>query len=247
MIGRDAELARLRRLIAESRDGRGNAIVVTGEAGIGKSALFAELEATTADTRILRVTGLESEAELPFAALHLLLRPVSPLVDALPQAQRAALRTAFGQETGAGAERFLVGLATLTLIADLAEEKPVLCLVDDAQWLDRASADALVFAARRLDADRITMILAVRDDGADSPIPGLAQLRLSGLDPADSRRLLSVVVDGPVPEVRERLVAESAGNPLALIEFANALTPEQKAGRLDPLPLPSPPMAGRLE
>ncbi|ADD43083.1 ATP-binding protein [Stackebrandtia nassauensis] len=247
MIGRKTELNRLRRLAAESRDGRGNAIVVRGGPGIGKSALLDELAGAVTDVRVLRVTGLETEAELPFAALHLLLRPVSGLVGELPDPQRDALRAAFGQGGGVDADRFLVGLAVLTLLADLAEERPVLCLVDDAQWLDRASADALVFAARRLDADRITMVLAVRDDAENAALAGLTELRLDGLDEAQSHALLSQVADDLVAEVRERLVVEAQGNPLALIEFTRALSPEQRAGRLDPLPLAATATVGRLE
>lgn len=247
MIGRRAELDRLRGLVAQARLGRGNAVVVRGGAGIGKSALLDGLAAAVGDARLLRVTGLEAEAQLPFAALDLLLRPVSRLIEALPDPQRTALRAALGHGDAAGADRFLVGLATLTLLAELAEERPVVCLVDDAQWLDRASADAVVFAARRLDADRITMVLAARDDGEDPVAAGLPQLSLSGLDDEHSRSLLATVAADLVPEVRDRLVAEARGNPLALLEFAGALSPQQRAGRLDPLPLAATAVAGRLE
>ncbi|NUP67789.1 MAG: AAA family ATPase, partial [Nonomuraea sp.] len=250
MIGRNAEIALLAGMIAESRAGRGNAVVVHGEPGIGKSALLAEVARTAGDdVLVLRVTGVEAEAELPFAALHLLLGPARRLVPGLPEAQRTALLGAFGENQGGARDRFLVGLAVLTLLADLAGDRPLLCLVDDLQWLDRASADALVFAARRLGAERITMILATRGDGADLPVHGLAELRLAGLSHDDCARLLAGTAPDLVPEARDRVIEEAEGNPLALVEFAGALTPEERAGRLTPLPLRPPvlPLAGRLE
>ncbi|MFI7125765.1 helix-turn-helix transcriptional regulator [Nonomuraea sp. NPDC050153] len=250
MIGRNAEIALLKGMIAESGTGRGNAVVVCGEAGIGKSALLAEAARAAGDDALVqRITGVEAEAELPFAAVHLLLRPARHLVAGLPDAQRAALLGAFGESQGGAQDRFLVGLAVLTLLADLAEERPLLCLVDDVQWLDRASADALVFAARRLEAERITMILAARDDGAEPPVHGIPELRLAGLDRADCETLLAESADDLVAEVRDRVIEEAGGNPLALLEFAAALGPEQRAGRLAPLPLRAPRLSlpGRLE
>ncbi|MEU4226919.1 AAA family ATPase [Nonomuraea sp. NPDC026600] len=250
MIGRTAEIALLREMIAGSEAGQGNAVVVHGEAGIGKSALLAEVARTAgSDLLVLRVTGVEAEAELPFAALHMLLGPARHLIGELPAAQRDALRGAFGQSEGGAQDRFLVGLALLTLLADLAGERPLLCLVDDVQWMDRASVDALVFAARRLGAERITMILAARDDGAELPVHGVPELRLAGLARPDCEALLSEVAADLVPEVRDRVIEEAEGNPLALLEFAGTLTPEQRAGRLSPLPLQPPrlSLAGRLE
>lgn len=250
MIGRDAEIALLREMIAGSEAGQGNAVVVHGEAGIGKSALLAEVAGTAgSELLVLRVTGVEAEAELPFAALHMLLGPARYLIAELPAAQRDALRGAFGQSEGGAQDRFLVGLAVLTLLADLAGERPLLCLVDDVQWMDRASVDALVFAARRLGAERITMILAARDDGAELPVHGVPELRLAGLGRPDCVALLSEVAADLVPEVRDRVIEEAEGNPLALLEFAGTLTPEQRSGRLSPLPLQPPrlSLAGRLE
>ncbi|WP_433511840.1 ATP-binding protein [Nonomuraea sp. CA-143628] len=250
MIGRHAEIALLRGMIAESGAGQGNAIVVYGQAGIGKSALLAEVARTAGgDPLVLRVTGVEAEAELPFAALHMLLGPARQLIAELPAAQRDALRGAFGQSEGGAQDRFLVGLAVLTLLADLAGERPLLCLVDDVQWLDRASVDALVFAARRLGAERITMILAARDDGTERPVDGVPELRLSGLARPDCEALLAEVAADLVPEARDRVIEEAEGNPLALLEFAGTLTSEQRAGRLSPLPLQPPrlSLAGRLE
>ncbi|NRQ32386.1 AAA family ATPase [Nonomuraea sp. NN258] len=272
MIGRNAEIALLSGMIAESRAGRGNAVAVFGEAGIGKSALLAEVVRTSADDDllVLRATGIEAEAELPFAALHLLLRPARHLVDRLPGAQRTALRGAFGEGAPPaagqedGPDRFLVGLAVLTLLADLAEERPLLCLVDDVQWLDQASVDALLFAARRLAAERITMFFAgrqgpepavhglpeVRPSGqAEVRLSGLPEVRLSGLTKDDCERLLAERATDLAPQARDRVIEEAEGNPLALLQFAGLLTPEQRAGHLAPLP-PLPPgssLAGRLE
>ncbi|MEV1177721.1 AAA family ATPase [Nonomuraea sp. NPDC049784] len=210
MIGRNAEIALLEKMIAESGTGLGNAVLVRGEAGIGKSALLAEVVRTAGDDLlVLRVTGVEAEAELPFAALHLLLRPARHLIPGLPAAQRAALLGAFGESQEGAQDRFLVGLAVLTLLADLAEERPLLCLVDDVQWLDRASVDALVFAARRLEAERITMILAARDDGTELPVHGVPELRLAGLTRADCETLLAESAADLVPEVRDRVIEEA--------------------------------------
>ncbi|MFC7041403.1 AAA family ATPase, partial [Nonomuraea rubra] len=245
MIGRNAEIAVLSRMIAESRGGQGNAVALYGVAGIGKSALLEEAASRAGEhALVLRATGVEAESELPYAALHLLLRPARHLIDRLPAGQRAALRGAFGEGHEGVPDRFLVGLAVLTLLADLAEERPLLCLIDDVHWLDRASLDALTFAARRLAAERITMVFAGRD-GAEPAINGIPDLRISGLARSDCEQLLA----GLTPEVRDRVIEEAEGNPLALLHFAGILTPEQRAGHLAPLPLqpPEPSMAGRLE
>ncbi|MFI7637364.1 AAA family ATPase [Nonomuraea sp. NPDC049400] len=249
MIGRNAEIAELTRMIAESRAGRGNAVAMYGEAGIGKSALLAEAAHRAGEhSLVLRATGVEAESELPFAALHLLLRPARHLIDRLPPGQEAALRGAFGEGHGGAPDRFLVGLAVLTLLSDLAEERPLLCLIDDAHWLDRASLDALTFAARRLAAERITMIFAGRD-GVEPAVNGIPEMRISGLTRADCEQLLAGHAAGLTPEARDRVIEEAEGNPLALLHFAEILTPEQRAGHLAPLPLqpPGASVAGRLE
>lgn len=242
-------MAHLLEMLAESRAGNGNAIAVRGDAGIGKSTLLAHLADTAPDdVRILRATGIEAETELPFAALHLLLRPVRHLIDRLPPAQRDALDTAFGADREQPPDRFLVGLAALTLLADLAEQQPLLCLVDDVQWLDRGSADALLFAARRLTAERITVVFAGRDD-ADRTVHGIPQLHLSTLSTADCERLIAEHASELTPEARDRVIGEAEGNPLALLTFMRALTPEQRAGRLSPVPLrlADASLTGRLE
>ncbi|MDX8031331.1 AAA family ATPase [Lentzea sp. BCCO 10_0856] len=231
MIGRNAEIALLSGLIAESRAGQSRAVVVHGEAGIGKSVLLAEIAGRGADDlRVLRAIGVEAEAELPFAALHLLLLPARHLIVRLPATQRQALHRAFGEEEGPPPDRFLVGLAVLTLLADLAEERPLLCLVDDVHWVDRASLDALLFAARRLAAERITMIFAGRDEH-EPAAHGLANLRLSALSRADCERLLAERAAELSPHERDRVIEDADGNPLALLHFAANLTVERQSGQ----------------
>lgn len=223
--GRGDELARIDRLIEEAGQGRSGVLVLRGEPGVGKTALLDHAAITAQGFTVLRGAGVETEAELPFAALHLILRPLLADLDALPGPQAAAIRGAFGLTEGATADRFLIGLATLTL---LAESAPLLCLVDDAHWLDQASADALLFAARRLHAEGVVLLFSARDDFA---APGLDELHLEGLDPQAARELLASR-DLPA-HVRDRVVQESGGNPLALLEL-----PEAQAQEMGPLPLP---------
>ncbi|MEW1612266.1 MULTISPECIES: AAA family ATPase [unclassified Streptomyces] len=224
LYGRTTEQERLKQLVADARAGRSGALLVRGEAGIGKTALLDWLAGTAAqpdgddgrELRVLRVTGVEPEADLAFGGLVQLLWPVQARLDALPEPQAAALRAVLG--TGReqrGPDRFLTGLAVLTVLADLAEDGPLLCLVDDAQWLDQATAEALLFAARRLAAEGVAMVLAGRDDGFTAP--GIPELRLSRLDFEDSSRLLAD--RGRAPALHSQIITESAGNPLALIEF----------------------------
>ncbi|TDC84577.1 helix-turn-helix transcriptional regulator [Micromonospora sp. KC606] len=225
--GRQAELA----VIDELFETRSGTLIVCGEAGIGKSALL-QYAAAKAQARVLRVTGVESEADLPFAALHLLLRPVLDHLEALPAQQAEALRGALGLGDATRADRFLVGLATLSLLAELSAETPVLCLVDDAQWLDGESADALLFAARRLHAEPVMVLLAAREG---FPTRGLPELRPGKLAVEAARRLLADHSADLPPAVRDQLVAEAGGNPLALIELPRMLAPAQRKGALAPL------------
>ncbi|MFU8872281.1 helix-turn-helix transcriptional regulator [Micromonospora sp. SL4-19] len=229
LYGRDGEQAKIERLLAEARSGRSGALVVRGPAGIGKSALLDHAAGRAANMRVLRGVGVESEAALPFAALHLLLRSGLDRIHTLPDAQAAALNGALGLGDVAPESQFLVGLATLSLLAELAGDGALLCLVDDAQWFDQASIDALLFAARRIEAEGVVMVFAAR---AGFHAAGLPELRLSGLDSAAAAALLPA--DLP-PQVRERLIEESDGNPLALIELPAALSVEQRAGRLSPV------------
>src|SRR5215470_7342880 len=245
LCGRGEQLAAIDRLLEGMRSGRAGALVLRGEAGIGKTALLDAAEQKAAGARVLRVTGVESEAELPFAALHVLLRPALDEIGALPGRQAEALRGAFGLAEEAVADRFLVGLGVLSLIAELAEDRPVLVLADDAQWLDRASGDALVFAARRLHAERAAVLVAARDEPPGASLPGLPELRVGGLDRAAAEQLLAGA--GLVAAVRDQLIAEAGGNPLALIELTRGLSGPQRAGSVTPLALPAASPAGRVQ
>ena len=181
--------------------------------------------------------------ELPFAGLHQLCAPLLDGLERLPPPQREALATAFGLSSGARPDRFLVGLALLSLLSDAADEQPLLCLIDDAQWLDQSSAQVLAFVARRLQAESIVLVFAEREPGELDELAGLPELRLDGLSDADARELLASVISGPLDErVRERLVAETHGNPLALLELPHGLSPADLAGGFAltaALPLPS--------
>ncbi|UWE07448.1 LuxR family transcriptional regulator [Actinacidiphila bryophytorum] len=234
--GRAAEQAALDALLEAAAAGRSGVLVVRGEPGIGKTALlgYAEERARLAGrVTVVRATGVETEAEIPFASLHLLLRPALDGIDRLPGPQAAALRAAFGMGPGSRGDELTVGLAVLSLLAEMAAESPLLCLVDDAHWLDHASARALLFAARRLQAEGVALVLGARD-GFDPC--GLPELRLAGLSPQSSAELLAERAPDLGMPLRRRIVEESAGNPLALLELprtAGAYGPE-------PLPLPLP-------
>ncbi|MFI0367439.1 ATP-binding protein [Actinomadura sp. 1N219] len=238
LIGRDRERERVAGVLEGARSGRSGALMIRGEAGIGKTSLIEQVAADATGMRLVRGAGVESETELPFSGLHLMLYPYADRFDALPGQQAAALRSAFGLAAGPVSDRFLIGAATLTLLSELAADRPVLCVVDDAQWLDRASLDALLFAARRLGADPIAMIFTVRD--AAAPFPdhghGLDVVRLEGLERAAAQDLVDAHAPGLTVPVRERLLDEAGGNPLALIELANALQ-SQPARHAGPLPV----------
>ena len=231
-------------LLAQVRGGRGAVVVVRGEAGVGKSALLDYAAASAADLTVVRAVGVESEMELAFAGLHQLCAPMLHRLDRLPGPQRNALATAFGLMAGPAPDRFLVGLAALSLMSEVAEERPLVCLVDDVQWLDRASAQAIAFAARRLLAERVLMVFAAREPGAD--FVGLPELVVEGLRDADARELLASVVPWPLDEqVRERILAETHGNPLALLELARGRTPAELAGGFAPADVL--PLSGQIE
>ncbi len=229
--GRDREREALGRLLGSVRRGRSEVLVVRGEAGVGKSALLRWVADEAAGFRIERIAGVESEMELPFAGLHQLCAPMLDHVDALPEPQRGALRVAFGVASGEAPERFLVGLAALSLLAEVAEERPLLCLVDDAQWLDGASRQVLGFVARRLLAEHVAVVFAVRRRSAASELVGLPEMSLKGLADGDARALLEAVVPGRLDEpVRNRIVAETRGNPLALLELPRSMSAGELAG-----------------
>jgi len=229
LVDRQRERATLDGLLGNLRSGRGRALVVRGEAGVGKSALLEYLVRSASDMRVIWAVGVESEMELAFAGLHLLCVPLLDRLEGLPGPQRDALAVAFGLREGAAPDRFLVGLAVLTLLSEAAEDRPLLCLVDDAHWLDRASAQVLAFVARRLLADPVGLIFVTRDPGQE--LAGLPELEVRGLPEEDARGLLRSVVrvrlDG---QVQDRILAETQGNPLALLELPRGLSPAQLAG-----------------
>jgi DNA-binding CsgD family transcriptional regulator len=218
LLGRLPERAALGQLLDTARAGRSGVLVMRGEAGVGKTALLDWAIGSAAGLRVARVAGVESEMELAFAALQQLCAPMLDRLGGLPDPQRDALGVAFGLSTGAAPDRFLVGLATLSLLSEVAEQQPLLCVIDDAQWLDRASAQALAFVARRLLAERVALVFATREPAED--FRGLPELLVGGLDESDARELLSSVISGPLDErVRDRIIAETRGNPLALLEL----------------------------
>ena len=227
--GRRSECAVLDGMLAAVREGESRTLVVRGEAGVGKTALLDYLLERASGCRIVRAAGVESEMELAFASLHQLCAPMLDRVGRLPAPQRDALEIAFGLRAGAAPDRFLVGLALLSLLSDMAEERPLLGVVDDAQWLDQASAQALAFAARRLFAEQVGLVFAARE--AAEELRGLPDLEVRGLGNGDARALLGSVVRFRLDErVRDRIVAETRGNPLALLELPRGFTATQLAG-----------------
>ena len=229
LLGRGEEIAALDRVVAAGRDGGSRVLVVSGAAGVGKSVLLEHAAASAGDMRVLRAAGVESEMELAFAALHQVCMPLLDRLPRLPGPQCAALQTVFGVRAGAPPDRFLVGLAVLSLMSDAAEDRPLLCLVDDAQWLDRASAQVLGFVARRLFAERIVVLFGTRRPGHE--LSGLPELEIGGLAAPDARALLESATPARLDQhVRDRIVAESRGNPLALLELPRGLTVTEMAG-----------------
>jgi len=229
LVDRQRERQALDSLMEDLRSGRGRALVVHGEAGVGKSALLEYAAGAAPDLRVARAVGVESEMELAFAGVHQLCAPLLDRLARLPAPQRDALGIAFGLRSGGAPDRFLVGVAVLTLLSEAAEDRPLLCLVDDAQWLDRASAQVLVFVARRLLAAPVGLLSAARDPGEQ--LGGLPDLEVRGLRDEDARGLLRSVVRVRLDEqVRDRILAETQGNPLALLELPRGLSPAQLAG-----------------
>ena len=229
--GRGTERAALDRLLAEARAGQSRVLVLHGEAGVGKTALLDYLHEQASGFRVARAAGVESEMELAFAGLHQLCTPMLSKLAGLPGPQRDALGTAFGLNTGEAPDRLLVGLAVLGLLSEVAEELPLVCLVDDAQWLDKASAQALTFAARRLLAEPVALVFAVREPSEEQQWRGLPLLTVEGLSGGDAHALLDSVAPGRLDErVRDRIVAETRGNPLALLELPRGLSGAELAG-----------------
>jgi DNA-binding CsgD family transcriptional regulator/tetratricopeptide (TPR) repeat protein len=229
--GRRRECEVLDDLLARVRTGQSGVLILRGEAGIGKTALLDRLADSAPGFRIVRAAGVESEMELAHAGLHQLCAPFADRIESLPGPQRDALGTAFGRRDGDAPNRFLVGLAVLGLLSEVAEEQPLLCIVDDAQWLDAASSQALAFVARRLGAESVAMVVSMRDPDREDDFIRLPQLVVHGLGERDARGLLETVLTGPLDNrVRDRLVAETRGNPLALLELPRGLTPAEMAG-----------------
>jgi DNA-binding CsgD family transcriptional regulator len=227
--GRRDERAVLDGLFGEARAGQSGVLVLRGEAGIGKTALLEHAIEPASDFALLRAVGVESEMELPFAALHQLCAPLVDFFNRLPAPQRDALEVTFGVRAGAAPDRFLVALATLSLFSEAAQERPLLCVIDDAQWLDGASAQTLGFVARRLLAEPIVLLVAARE--VTDAFAGLPELLIEGLDDADARKLLASVIPGRLDDrVADQLVAEARGNPLALLELPRGLSPAELAG-----------------
>lgn len=244
--GRRRERGALDAVARAVEAGRSAVLVLRGEAGIGKSALLDHLAARAAGHRVARGAGAESEMELPYAGLHQLCAPFLEHATRLPTPQREALATAFGLSTGPPPDRFLVGLAVLGLLTDAAAEKPLFCLVDDAQWLDKVSAQTMSFVARRMLAEPLAMVFATREPLGRDDFADLPELTLAGLANADARALLDSVPGNPVDErIRERILAEARGNPLALLELPQDRRDPEPA---DALGLPDPgPVTGRIE
>ena len=229
--GRTRERRQLDRLLDGVRRSSGAVLVIRGEAGIGKTALVHYCLRQAAGCRTARITGVESEFELPFAALHQLCRPMLDNLSALPEPQANALRVAFGLSTGSTPDRFAVGLAVLTLLSEVATERPLVCVVDDAQWLDEPTAQVLGFVGRRLLAESILLLFAVRETGDDHLFPGLQELSLDGLTDQDARELLTFTVPGHLDDrVRDRIIAETHGNPLGLLELPRGMSASELAG-----------------
>ena len=244
LLDRLAERSALDGLLEAARVGRSGALVVGGEPGVGKTALLEYVIESAPGFQVARAAGVESEMELPFATLHQLCAPMLDRLKRLPGPQRDALGVAFGLTAGAAPDRFLVALAALSLLSDAAGEQPLLVVIDDAQWLDRASAQALAFVARRLLAESVALVFATREP--DGEFQGLPELVVGGLQEGDARELLGSVIRAPLDErVRDRILAETRGNPLALLELPRGLAPAELAGGLgllDALGLP-----GRIE
>jgi DNA-binding CsgD family transcriptional regulator len=229
LVGRRAECAAFDQLIRTVRSGQSRTLVVHGEPGVGKTALLEYVAVQALGCRVVRGGGVQSEMELAFAGLHQLCAPLLGGADDLPAPQRDALHTAFGISTGPPPDVFLVGLAVLSLLSDVAADRPLICLVDDQQWLDRASARVLAFVGRRLGEESVGLVFATRTPGGD--LAGLPDLPVGGLRTADARDLLDSVLTGPLDErVRDQIVAETGGNPLALLELPRGLAATDLAG-----------------
>lgn len=229
LVGRDGEEKALEAFLAAVRRGESRALVMEGEAGVGKTALLDWLSEQASGCRVVSIAGVQAEMELPFASLHQLCAPILDCLPQLPAPQRAALEVTFGISAGRPSEPLLLGLAVLTLLSEAAVEQPLVCLVDDVQWLDPASAQVIAFAARRLGAESVGIAFATRRRGPE--LSGLPVLEVEGLRDTDARRLLATVLTQSIDgRAREQLIIEAGGNPLALLELSRGLLEGQFAG-----------------
>src|SRR5215813_2323140 len=231
LLGRRKECLVLDRLVTALWAGQSQALVLRGEAGAGKTALLEYLLERAGGCRIARAAGTESEMGLAFAGLHQLCAPFLGRLERLPGPQRDALGVAFGLRNGNGPDRFLAGLAALSLLSEVAKERPLICVVDDAHWLDEPSAWAFAFVARRMAAGPVSVLLATRPGGREHELAGLPELLVGGLADGDARTLLESSVTGRLDDrVRDRIAAEARGNPGLLLELASGMSPEDQAG-----------------
>src|SRR5919199_697643 len=234
-LGRTRERERLDAMLAQARDGHSAVLVIRGEPGIGKTALLRYAARKASGLRTAEVEGVQAEMELAFAGIHRLCAPMLTRLKTLAAPLQQALRVALGIASGDAPDRFLVAVAVLNLLSATAEERPLLCLVDDAQWLDAASVQALGFVARRLVAEPVAMVFTLREPVTTRALDGLPQLSLKGLDEPDARALLSRAVAGRLDDrVRDRIIAETGGNPLALVELSQRMSPAERAGGVAP-------------
>ena len=230
LLGRREEQRRITALLDRAREGRAGVLVLRGEAGIGKSALLSDIAKNADDFCIGRAGGVESEMELAYAGLQQLCGPLAGDDVELTTLHQNVLDQVFGLSVGAPPERFLVGIAALDLVATAAKKQPIVWLIDDAQWIDQASMQAIGFVARRLLAERVLILIATRDVSDENELAGLPELPIGGLNTEDARRLFDSVVGGPTdPLVRDRIIAETRGNPLALLELPRAWTTAELA------------------
>ncbi|HET7427612.1 MAG TPA: ATP-binding protein, partial [Gemmatimonadales bacterium] len=229
--GRAAECGALDQLLSNVRTGQSQALVVRGEPGIGKSALLEYVVQNASECRVTRVSGLQYEMELAYAGVHQLCAPIMEYRERLPDPQRRALETAFGLSTNPAPDRFIVGLAVLNLLSEAAEGQPLVCVMDDAQWLDKASTVIMAFVARRLLAESVGLVFGVRQPSEAHEFAGLPELNLGGLKNGDARAVLESSWPGRLDErVRDRVIAESRGNPLALLELPRSVAQAERAG-----------------
>src|SRR6516165_3330803 len=234
-FGRTRERERIDAMLTRARDGQSTVLVIRGEPGIGKSALLRYAARQASGLRTAEVDGVQAEMELPFAGIHRLCAPLLDGLDVLAAPQQHALGVAMGIASGDAPDKFLVAVAVLNLLAATAEQRPLLCLVDDAQWLDAASMQALGFVARRLLAEPVAMVFALREPTGTRALDGLPQLVVEGLDEPHARALLSRAVPGRLDDlVRDRIIAETGGNPLALMELSRSMSPSERAGGFAP-------------